>query len=387
MERACRWPLIVAALIAYGSLYPFGFAIPASFGAFWDELLAQRRLWTGFGDVAGNVLLFMPLGAAGVLCVGAHRLTVPRAAKLLAACVAFALAVQVLQVFEPTRNPALSDVFWNALGTAVGIGAGAALERYVAALPRPAWPRSRFAVALIVAWVAAELWPFVPSLDWYAIKQVLKPLVLAPSFGLASFAYHFASVLVLGMLLQASGRPADSARRLGLLVACVLGGKLVFSGATLSLSFVAGCIAGVAMWGLVASRLGAGATLVLLAGMVGAFTLRSLAPLELRAAPEPFGWIPFQALLEGSMSANVRSLLAQLFAFGAMLWLVERAGGRLPGAAAALAAWVGLIEAAQMWIVGRTPDITPSLLVIAIAVVLVRLRHAESRLLGVNAAL
>jgi VanZ family protein len=378
MDKACRWPLVVAGLIAYGSLYPFGFAMPVSLDAFWDELLAQRRLWTGFGDVAGNVLLFMPLGAAGVLCIGAHRLTVLRAAKLLAAGVAFALAVQVLQVFEPTRNPALSDVFWNALGTVVGIGTGAAVERYVSALPRPAWPRSRFAVALIAAWVAAELWPFVPSLDWSAIKQVLKPVVLAPSFGFASFAYHFASVLVLGMLLQASGPPADAARRLWLLVTFVLGGKLVFSGATLSLSFVAACLAGAALWRIVAARLGASATLVLLAAMLGSFTLRSLAPLELRAAPEPFGWIPFQALLEGSMSANVRSLLAQLFAFGAMLWLVERAGGRLPGAAAALAVWVGLIEVAQMWIVGRTPDITPSFLVIGIALVFDRLKRTEA---------
>lgn len=79
------------------------------------------------------------------------------------------------------------------------------------------------------------------------------------------------------------------------------------------------------------------------------------------------------------MSANVRSLLAQLFAFGAMLWLVDRAGGRLSGAAAALALWVGLIEFAQRWIVGRTPDITPPLLVIALAVVLARIGRGEAR--------
>jgi VanZ family protein len=288
VDKPCRWPLIVAALIAYGSLYPFGFALPASFGAFWNELLAQRRLWTGLGDVAGNVLLFIPLGAAAVLCVGARQLTVLRAAQVLLAASAFSFAVQVLQAFEPSRDPALSDVLWNAVGTGAGIGAGFALERYVALLPRAAWARSRFAVLLIAAWTAAELWPFVPSLDWYAIKQTLKPLLLAPSFSLPSFVYHFVGV------------------------------------------------------------------------------------------PEPFRWIPFQALLEGSMSANVRSLLAQLFAFGAMLWLVERAGARLPGAAAALALWVGLIEVAQMWIVGRTPDITPALLVIAIAIVLARLDRGEA---------
>ena len=382
MGRIYRWPLIVAALIAYGSLYPFGFAMPASFGAFWNELLAQRKLWTGLGDVAGNVLLFIPLGAAGVLGIGARQLTAVRAALLLAAATAFSFAVQVLQVFEPTRDPALSDVFWNAIGTVAGIGLTLALERHVALLPRAAWARSRFAVLLIVAWAAAELWPFVPSLDWYAIKQTLKSLALVSSFSVASFAFHLASVVVLGMLLAESSPTPRVGGRLAALVFGVLGAKLVLQASPLSLSFACACVAGVAAWLAFAHGFGRNAILATLAAMLAAYSLRALAPLELRSVPEPFGWIPFQAMLEGSMSANVRSLLAQSFAFGAMLWLIERAGGRLLGAAAALALWVGLIEVAQRWIVGRTPDITPSLLVIGIAIVLDRIDRSDARARG-----
>lgn len=382
MDRSCRWPLIVAALIAYGSLYPFGFATPASFGAFWNELLAQRRLWTGLGDVTGNVLLFMPLGLAGVLCAGAQHFTPVRATKLLVASVAFAFAVQVLQVFEPTRDPALSDVFWNAVGTAAGIVAGFAMERYVAFLPRAAWGRSRFAVLLIGAWAAAELWPFVPSLDWYAIKQTLKSLVLASSFNVPSFAYHFASVLVLGMLLAESSPSPRVGRRLAALIFGVLGGKLVLQAAPLSLSFASACIAGVAAWVAGAARFGRYAMLATLAAMLAAYTLRALAPFELRSVPVPFAWIPFQALLEGTMSANLRSLLTQLFALGAMLWLVRRAGGRVLAAAIALALWVLMIEVGQRWIVGRTSDITPSLLVLGLAFVLTRLDRGDARARG-----
>ena len=377
MNQPCRWPLLIAALIAYGSLYPFGFAMPASFGAFWNELLAQRRLWTGLGDVAGNVLLFVPLGVAGVLCRGGDRFTVVRGARLLAAGTAFAFAIQVLQVFEPTRDPALSDVLWNALGTAAGIAVALVGELHEASLPRHAWPRSRFAVALIIAWATAELWPFVPSLDWHAIKQLLRPLVLAPSFSVSSFVYHLISVLVLGLLLQSSASQRGATRRLVLLVFGVLAGKLVFYGAGLSLSFAAACIAGVAVWSAVRARLTTRATLVLLGAMVAVYTLRSLVPMELRPVPAPFRWIPFQALLEGSMGANVRSLASLTFAFGAMIWLVERAGGRVVGTAVTLAIWVGLIEVAQRWIVGRTPDITPSLLLIALALVFARLREVE----------
>ena len=272
MNQPCRWPLLIAALIAYGSLYPFGFAMPGSFGAFWNELLAQRRLWTGLGDVAGNVLLFVPLGVAGVLCRGGDRFTVVRGAKLLAAGSAFAFAIQVLQVFEPTRDPALSDVLWNALGTAAGIAVALVGELHEASLPRHAWPRSRFAVALIIAWATAELWPFVPSLDWHAIKQLLRPLVLAPSFSVSSFVYHLISILVLGLLLQSSASQRGATRRLVLLVFGVLAGKLVFYGAGLSLSFAAACIAGVAVWSAVGARSTTRATLVLLGAMVAVYT-------------------------------------------------------------------------------------------------------------------
>ena len=43
-----------------------------------------------------------------MLCVGVRRMTAARAALLLAAASAFSFAVQVLQVFEPTRDPALA---------------------------------------------------------------------------------------------------------------------------------------------------------------------------------------------------------------------------------------------------------------------------------------
>jgi VanZ family protein len=379
MDWPWRWQLIIAALIAYGSLYPFGFAMPASLGAFWDELLAQRRLWTGFGDVAGNVLLFVPLGVAGVLRAGPGQLTFLRGAKVLVGSLAFAFALQVLQVFEPTRDPALSDVFWNALGTIAGMVGGIALERHVSLLPRAAWARSRFAVLLIAAWAAAELWPFVPSLDWFAIKQTLKALVVPSNFNVPSFTFHFASVLALGMLLAESAPTPRVGLRLAALVLGVLAGKLVLQAAPLSLSFATACLAALAAWPLFLRRGGRAAMLAALAAMLAAYTVRSLTPLEFRGVAAPFAWLPFGAMLEGSMSANVRSLLAHLFAFGAMLWLIDRAGGRLPGAAVALALWVGLIEIAQRWIVGRTPDITPPLLVIGLAVVLARIDRSTAR--------
>src|SRR5262245_16376392 len=73
MHNPCRWAALLAALIAYGSLYPFKFAVLPERGGLWSALLTDARVWTGLGDVAGNVALFVPLGVLGVLCIGAHR--------------------------------------------------------------------------------------------------------------------------------------------------------------------------------------------------------------------------------------------------------------------------------------------------------------------------
>jgi len=370
---------LLAALIAYGSLYPFKFALLPERGGLWSALLADARVWTGLGDVAGNVVLFVPLGALGVLCIGAQRFGAAKGLALVLASAVFAFLIQVLQVYLPSRQPSLSDVLWNTVGTALGIGAGLVAEHYVRSLPPIAWPRSRIVLVLIAAWVTAELWPFVPALDWFEIKEKLRPLIVSPSLSLASATYHLVSVGVLGMMLESMESAANATRWLALLVAGVLGAKLILWGAPLSLSFALGTILGVVLWALFGHRLGYRASGVLFAALIVAFTVRSLVPFELRAAPEPFKWVPFASVLEGEMSVNLRSLAASVFAFGAMLWLVDRAGGRIAGMTVALAVWVLLIELGQMWIVGRTPDITPPLVVVATGVLFSRLKASEAR--------
>jgi len=384
MNSPCRWSAVLAALIAYGSLFPFRFALLPERGGFWSAMTADSRVWTGFGDVAGNVALFLPLGALGALCIGARCFSAAKGLALALASAAFAFLIQALQVYLPGRQPSLSDVLWNAVGTALGIGVGLVAERYVTSLPKVAWPRSRIVLVLIAAWVTAELWPFVPALDWFAIKEKLRPLILAPSLSFASATYHLVSVAVLGMMLESMESAASATRWLSLLVAGVLGAKLILWGAPLSFSFAVGTILGVVTWAFFGDRLGRRACAVLLAALIVAFTLRSLVPFELRAAPAPFKWVPFASLLEGEMSVNLRSLAAAVFAFGAMLWLVDRAGGRIAGMTAALAVWVLVIELAQMWIVGRTPDITPPILVGATGLLFARLKAREVRVAGAS---
>ena len=268
MHKPCRWAAVLAALIAYGSLYPFMFALLPERGGVWTAMLAERRVWTGFGDVAGNVALFVPLGALGVLCIGAQRFGAWQGLALLLASSVFAFVIQVLQAYLPSREPALSDVLWNSVGAALGIAVGLVAERYVRSLPQIAWPRSRIVLVLIAAWITAELWPFVPALDWSEIKEKLRPLILSPNLSAASATYHLVSVAVLGMMLESLDSPVHATRWLALLVAGVLGAKLLLWASPLSLSFAVGTVLGLFLWALLGNRLGQRASGVLLAALI-----------------------------------------------------------------------------------------------------------------------
>jgi VanZ family protein len=122
------WPLALIAAVLYGSLIPFEvdwaqFQRSGGFGLFH---LTSRI--TTMEDVITNVLVYVPIGLALVLC-GAQRgmarfFRVPVAVMVGAAVSVFA---ETLQIGIAARVPSWVDVALNTLGTAVGALLGAGL--------------------------------------------------------------------------------------------------------------------------------------------------------------------------------------------------------------------------------------------------------------------
>jgi len=129
-----RWLAAVCiVLVTHGSLYPWRFAMPGNAGDALLTLFMQRDWWTGLGDVAGNVALFVPVGVLGTLLAGdalallrnaywlgaALAIGATLGARLgplaagLAACV---LALEGAQTWLAGRiaevTPALIPLFW-----------------------------------------------------------------------------------------------------------------------------------------------------------------------------------------------------------------------------------------------------------------------------------
>ena len=374
---------VCALLILYGSLYPFDYMEPPSAAAAWRQLLLASEWWTSPGDVMGNVLLFVPWGA-----LGATALPRPRGQRLVwffVGSVVFAFAVQVIQIWFPSREPSRADVLWNAVGTLTGMAFAGALARLLRLMDQGVEAQARPALGLLVLWVTTQWAPLIPTIDWQAIKDSLKPLLLHPDLDSCATLLALARVLAVGCMLQALGgtrrwiAPAFAA-----MLSVVLAGKLVIVGQSVMPSNVIGYIGGYACWLLLRGRDEPRRLIATMAVLFVAYVLHALTPFAWRSAPAHIHLLPFAALLEGSMELNARALLDAGFLYGALLWLAQRSSGRVIGISIALALCVLALEVVQLWIEGRTGDITEPLLVLFASVLLQmtqsppRIEHRET---------
>jgi VanZ family protein len=117
---------MVFALVAiFGSFAPFAFAPLApgeALGKFrailQAPISAELRM-----DFAANVLLFVPLGftlLGTVSCGRSMAKALPRALLVVAACAAFSVAIEFLQLWFPTRQSSLNDIVAEGLGALAG---------------------------------------------------------------------------------------------------------------------------------------------------------------------------------------------------------------------------------------------------------------------------
>jgi VanZ family protein len=350
---------LVSALAAYGSLYPFRFVDPASFERALFAMVKDANWWTSQGDVAGNVLLFVPMGIAIVAAMDPARIDIPRLAFNFLGAILFALALQVLQIYFPPRSAALSDVIWNAVGTAIGIGVGHFFRAHLAK-----WSVSRdrlahLTILVIALWVGWRLWPFVPTIDWQNMKDAIKPVLLSPGVNVWSF-----GAAALGLTLLAGVMPALRHPR-ALLVVIALASLCVrpfLIGQVITIGLVAGTLLGTLV-GLAVLRVGVTrAGPYLIAAIILWSSLDAMRPFEFSDQMGAMHWIPFAALLQGAMDINLASLCGAAFVTGA-LTLVGVRLGFAPGAwCAVLTIWVVTLEIMQLWIPTRSADITIGLL-------------------------
>ena len=181
--KTVSWPLALAfiCLIVYASLYPFTDWRNQGISPLTYLTAPLPKYWSGF-DVTANVLGYGPLGF--LLAVAGLRSGHIRWAVFLAVlgCLLLSLSLETLQSYLPSRIPSNVDLVLNTLGATLGAGSAWALEK-VGALGRwsrfrARWlaPDARGAMALLVLWPVALLFPAAVPMG---LGQVFERLEMA----------------------------------------------------------------------------------------------------------------------------------------------------------------------------------------------------------------
>lgn len=366
---------VILLLIAYGSLYPGDFSAPPE-GAV-KTFLTDFRWFTSRGDVLGNIALFFPLGMASIIFSPDRLDSRGRIAGYLLLALVYAFALQLAQVWLPSRSAALADVVWNMTGMISGMAAAGLVAKRSPGNVQLFNYASLIPLSVLMLWLLTELLPLVPSLDLQKFKDALKPLLLELRFSLPETIMHAAGVFVAGCAFLALGR--QPASWLGAALLLVMAGKLAVVNLALDASVVIGMLAGYAGC-LLVPRLGSSKMIFEAAFLLlfAAWTITGVTPFS----PAPggtFNGVPFATMLQGSVETAARGLARSLFVYTALLWLGQKAGLGIRKTVGGLVILICLIELLQMGLLGRTADVTEPILLLLIGWVFPEMQSQEAR--------
>lgn len=357
----------VAILIACGSLYPFRFH-----SNFLNDpvrgLIGTWRTPTGRGDFLANLLLYFPFGLFSFPALRLPSKTA-RIALAIAGGLSLSVSLELAQFYDQGRNSAMADVYANTAGTALGAAAGALLFSKQRRWRALTVNRRPFVLLLLSSWIGYRLTPFVPTIDLHKYWMALKPLVLSPALPPLDVYRHAVITLALAVLLEALFGPRRSRIAILVLALAVLVARVLILDTVLSPAEVAGGAVGIAvyislLWSLrVRSQVIAG----LFAGVV---IIQAIEPFHFSTTPRPFEWTPFLGFMQGSVEVNIRSLFEKVFSYGSLVWLTMRAGCTFRLAVGLTSGLVLCLRLGQVFLPGRSTEITDVIMLIMLAVVL-----------------
>lgn len=363
--------LLIAVLISYGSLYPFNFTANGNWPREMTALVTKPELGMGRGDLVGNLLLFAPYGFVAAVLSDARRPRHMALTLLLALGLWLALVLQLAQLWLPSRVAAMSDVLANLGGMLLGVAAAVLMRKLLRttagnpildAAGKDA-PRNHVPLVLMALWLGYQWFPLVPTLDLQNIINALKPLLRTPQLDFVRALHTALAWFAFFKLWEFSALRRVSNLVLAVVPLCAVGAKPLIAGASISLTNLTGL--GLAL-ACLPWRQHKASVPILTCAMFVSLLASGLAPFAGLGPAQAFHWIPFTGFLEGSMGMNVLNLLEKTYFYGALVLLITAKRGRPIAAAVMVAACLGVIEAAQVFIPSRTAESTDPILALLI---------------------
>lgn len=358
----------LAAMIAYGSLYPFDFSVPAAGPGPLNALLSTWADRPGRGDFLANILLYMPFGFFGTLTLQQSR-PVSRFFRPMLLGSLLSISMELAQYYDIGRVTAATDVYANVAGTALGSASGIIFGRNFRWTLVDQIAANRIPALILCAWVAYRLYPFVPTIDLHKYWVTLKPIVLAPHLSAYDLFRHSAIWLAVYTLVVKIGRPL---LRPWLLIpffaTAVLVSKVLIITTTLSLAEIGGAIVAYVIWAVFGRNRRAYLALAVVMFSASVVAQR-LEPFQFTAQSVPFGWIPFRSFMQGSIEIDVLAFLEKFFLYGGWIWLLDEAGISRPAAVGAVVGTLFATSIAEMYLPERSAEVTDAAMALIIAAV------------------
>jgi hypothetical protein len=270
----------------------------------------------------------------------------------------------------------MADVYANTAGALAGALGALWLKRdlvpgaHVAVLRQEIVWRP-FAILLIACWLGNRLFPYFPADDFRAHLSSLRTLAGAP--GPLDLYEQSVYWLAAAVILESIWGAGKSRITLAVMIAVVAMARLFLIGGTISSAEIAGAVVAIFAWAAM-SRLRRRAAIVAML-FVALVILQALDPFHFLAAPRQFGWIPFASFIDGPRENGVRFFFEKAFTYGTLVWLPVRAGVSFPIATIAGAALVFCLRLAQVFLPGRTAEITDAVMVLMMAGLMYLLRE------------
>jgi VanZ family protein len=167
---------IVAAVIVYGSLYPFRFYDNPDTDGPIRALWATRSVFASPGNLIANFVLYVPLGFLWVQSSRKQRWS--GVAIAFAAGIALSTFIELIQFYDAGRYSNMSDIYVNGAGSLFGAIAALGSRNFrTSKLERFLQPDG--AIILLGCWLGYRLFPYAPVINlhkyWDAIKPLLQP--------------------------------------------------------------------------------------------------------------------------------------------------------------------------------------------------------------------
>jgi VanZ family protein len=362
--------LLAIAIIAYGSLYPFHFETTQRAA---NPLLAVWRGWPAelnryiVRDVALNVILYVPLGMAAAMVFLRRNSRAVSAAAAIALAFAMSASMELLQVYEPRRDPSSLDVLTNFVGGAMGALIALPNESRIRALTKSPERGLRGAAAILfAAWAVQEFYPLFPDIGRAHLYDSLGALLHTRHLSLIETWLGIAEWFAIGVALEAAFAHTRTVWLAGLMLFS-LAAQMAIAGRILSGEEVAAAAIALALWHF--SRSASRPTWC--AWLLGsAILVRELRPFYFLSIPQPFSWIPFAATLESVRDSAVIVIARKAFDYGAMVFALRCARLAWLSAGFAVALPLAAMEAIQTYLPGRSPEITDPLLALLMTAML-----------------